>query len=231
MRGADVAVWRVPLDATRAPDARAVAGLSEAERTRAGLFVTEALRNRWLGAHVALRAILADALGVAPSTIGYGVADAGKPFVAVPERHDIEFNLSDSGDVALVAVSRCGPVGVDVEQWHPHRDRLPLADAFFAEEEREALRILPPDERHAAFYRVWARKEAFIKATGLGLAFGLSRFAVSIAADTPQLLRIDDDPRLRGRWQLMDVPVPAGHAGALALPEGAHHVAWGSWVP
>jgi 4'-phosphopantetheinyl transferase len=231
MSEADVAVWRVPLDPTRAPEDCALAELSEAERARGALFVTDALRNRWFTAHVALRRILADALAVSPTAIRYAATAEGKPFLDAPNARGLEFNLSDSGDLALIAVSRCGAVGVDVEQFHPLRDRTPLADSFFAEEERAALRALPETERTAAFYRIWARKEAFIKAIGVGIGFGLTRFAVSSDAAAPRLLRIDADARVDRAWQLMDVPVPDGYAGALVTPEGVHRIDWKAWVP
>lgn len=231
MSTADVAVWRVPLDPTRAPEAGALAELSDAERARAALFATDQLRNRWFCAHVALRRILAAALDVAPASISYSTAAAGKPFIAQPAANGLEFNLSDSGDIALIAVSRCGPVGVDVEECRPKPDLLALAEGFFAEEERAALRALPSAEQAAAFYRIWARKEAFIKAIGLGLGFGLQRCAVSIEPDAPRLLRIDPDPRVLGAWQLMDAPVPDGYAGALVAPEGMLRIAWDTWIP
>lgn len=229
MSAADVAVWRVPLDPRRAPEPTALAELSDAERARAALFATDELRHRWFHAHVALRRILALTLHVDPASIGYRAGDAGKPHLDVRSPRGLEFNLSDSGDVALVAVSWSGPVGVDVEQHQPHRDATSLAQSFFASEECAALQALPAGERHAAFYRIWTRKEAFIKAIGLGLGFGLRRFAVSSAAEAPRFLRIDADARVHGAWHLMNVPSPDGYTGALALPEGVARVDWRTW--
>jgi 4'-phosphopantetheinyl transferase len=228
---ADVAVWRVPLDPARAPDAGALAELSPDERARAELFATDALRNRWLGAHVAMRRILARALDVAPAAIAYARAEAGKPFLATPAGSGVEFNFSDSGDLALVAVSRCGPIGVDVERCRPERDLMTLAESFFAAEERASLAELPASQQAAAFYRIWSRKEAFIKAIGQGLRFGLERFAVSVEAESPRLLRVDGDPRAEGSWQLQDVPVADGYAGALVAPTRASRVDCISWIP
>ena len=231
MSTADVAVWRVPLDPASAPDPGALAELSPDERARAELFATDALRNRWLGAHVAMRRILARALDVAPATIAYGKAEAGKPFLAAPAGSGVEFNFSDSGDLALVAVSRCGPIGVDVELCRPERDLMTLAQSFFAAEERAALGALPASEQAAAFYRIWSRKEAFIKAIGLGLQFGLERFAVSVEAGSPRLLRVDADARAEGSWQVRDVPVAEGYAGALVAPTHAGRIDCISWFP
>jgi 4'-phosphopantetheinyl transferase len=227
---AGVAVWRVPHDPSSAPAAGALAELSGAERERAALFATDALRNRWFHAHVALRRILARELGVAPAMLTYDIADVGKPFLGGAARGALEFNLSDSGDLALIAVSRAGPVGVDVEQCRPERDLLVLAESFFAEEERAALRALPAHELTDGFYRIWARKEAFIKAVGLGLGFGLTRFAVSSAAHDPRFVRIDPDARVRGGWRLVDVEVPRGYAAALVVPDTALAIEVRDWV-
>lgn len=229
MTAADVAVWRVPLDPHRAPESAALAELSEAERDRGARFVTEALRNRWFRVHIATRRILASVLGVAPATIAYGVSTTGKPFVGSPEARGLEFNLSDSGDLALVAVSWCGPVGVDIERCHPSHDPLPLSASAFAEEERAALDALSAEERTAAFHRTWVRKEAFIKAIGVGIGYGLARFAVSSDAGPARLLRIDADARADESWQLVDVPVPAGYAAALVAPARAQRFVWDDW--
>jgi 4'-phosphopantetheinyl transferase len=230
VKTADVAIWRVPLEPSSAPQAGALAELSTDEHERAALFATDELRNRWLHGHVALRRILARHLGVAPERIVYGRSERGKPFLA-PPHGALEFSFSDSGDLALVAVSEQGPVGVDVEACRPHRDLLTLAESFFAPEERAALWKAAESDRAPMFYRIWARKEAFIKAIGEGLAFGLERFAVTGDADRPRFVRIDRDPRAAGEWQVRDVSVAGGYAGALVAPAQLNTVEFVDWRP
>jgi 4'-phosphopantetheinyl transferase len=210
-----VRVWRIVLDAVHAPSAEAVAELSEEERARAARFATDALRNRWLHGHVATRRILARELGVAPFAIGYGAESAGKPFVATPAGSGIQFSFSDSGERALLAVGRHGVLGVDVEVHRPLSDLEGIAERFFAREERAALFAVPDDDRETAFYRLWTRKEAYIKALGTGLGHPLSRFVMTLASDDVRLVTVDDDAAAAARWSVCAIDVGAGYEGAL----------------
>lgn len=213
-----VTVWRIPLDPARSPDAEALVELSEAERARAALFATDALRNRWLTAHVAMRRILARELGVRPDEIAYGAGTAGKPFIASPAGSGVEYSFSDSGDLALLAVGRGGALGVDVEAHRPISDLEGVAERFFAPEERIALFALPEAERRAGFYRLWTRKEAYIKAIGTGLGYALDRFVVTIGVEDVRLVREDDDATAAERLSLHTIAVPSGYEGALIGP-------------
>lgn len=213
-----VTVWRIALDPARSPDAEALAELSEAERARAALFVTDALRNRWLTAHVAMRRILARELGVRPDEIVYGAGTAGKPFIASPAGSGVEYSFSDSGDLALLAVGRGGALGVDVEAYRSISDLAGVAERFFAPEERAALFALPESERRTGFYRLWTRKEAYIKAIGTGLGHALDRFVVTIGVGDVRLVREDGDASAAERWSLHTVAVPPGYEGALIGP-------------
>ena len=82
-----------------------------------------------------------------------------------------------------------------------------------------------------AFFNCWTRKEAFIKATGEGLAHALDAFVVSLVADEPaRFLDIDGDPAALARWTLHDLHPPAGYAGALVV-EGAPRAVEVRWWP
>lgn len=210
-----VRVWRIALDPTRAPDAVALAELSEEERARAARFATDALRNRWLHGHVATRRILARALGVAPNAIEYGAAPAGKPFVAAPAGSGIEFSFSDSGDLALLAVGRGVALGVDLESRRPRTDLSGVAKRFFAAEECAALFALPESERDAGFHRLWTRKESYIKALGTGLAHPLAAFVVTLASDDARFVSIDGDRAAAARCAMRSIDVGADYEGAL----------------
>jgi 4'-phosphopantetheinyl transferase len=227
-----VTVWRIALDPARGPSVEPIAELSDAERARATLFVSDALRNRWLHGHVATRRILARELGVAPEAVVYGAAAAGKPFVAAPAGSGVEFSYSDSGDLALVAVGSpdadpksgdptVGALGVDVEAYRPMSDMDGIAKRFFAEEEREALFALPETERVAGFYRLWTRKEAYIKAIGTGLGHALDRFAVTIGMQDVRILHDGNDRSVAARLALHAVPVGEGYEAALVAPRAS----------
>lgn len=218
MSAGAVTVWRIALGAAGPPDAAAVAELSEAERSRAARFATDALRDRWLHGHCAMRSILARELRVDPRAVAYGRGPHGKPFVAEPTGGGVEFSYSDAGDLALLAVSRAGPVGVDVESIQRHVEVDAIAESRFAPPERDALRALTGPERSGRFSRIWARKEAALKATGEGLSSGLAKVEVPIAAAlsaaTPFAI-----PGSTSRWTLEDLDVAPGYVAALVRPE------------
>jgi 4'-phosphopantetheinyl transferase len=153
--GIDLRLWWVDLDT--APSA--AAALPDAVRQRAARFVREADRRRHLASHAALQALLGGAAWLRGAH--------GKPALATPPPH---FNLSRRDGVAAVALSHTHEVGVDVETLRPIDDARELAALHFTPREREAV----ADD--AAFLRVWTRKEACMKATGLGLSLPPSSF-------------------------------------------------------
>lgn len=210
-------MWRIALDPSRPPAAAAVAELSGAEHDRAAGFVTDAIRNRWLHGHVAMRRILAGVLGVDPRAIAYGAGASGKPFLAAPAGTGVEFNYSDSGELALLAVTTAGPVGVDVEAMRRLPELERITERFFSAEEREAILALPEGERAGAFHRVWARKEAYIKAVGDGLAHGLHRFAVTHAKGDARFVHLDGSREAAAGWTLAEVEVAEGYEAACAV--------------
>lgn len=228
-----ITVWRIPLDPSVPPTDRGIATLSDDERARAARFRFDQDRNRWLAAHVAMRRILADELGVAPERIAYAHGPKGKPSLAAPEDTGLEFNLSDSADLALLAVSHDGPLGVDVEHVARIPDIRAIAASHFAPEERDRLFALSEDEQVDAFYRLWTRKEAYIKAIGTGLTFALDRFAVTLEPASPRLLHVDGDAARAHGWSLVDVSPGAGYVGALAAPRArvGEAVTQRAWMP
>lgn len=207
-----ISVWRISLDSPAALSAGRLAWLSASEQERASRFRFPRDAMRWRIAHVALREILGSAMGCAPAAVSL-VADAlGKPRIPGGP----QFNLSHSGDMALVAVGGDEPLGVDVELVRPVPEMRGIAESHFAHEERDALYEVEERFRTEAFYRCWTRKEAFVKATGSGVGPALARFAVSIAAEPVRLLRADSEPSVAA-WTLLDLRLELPYIGALAV--------------
>jgi phosphopantetheinyl transferase len=147
--------------------------LAPDEADRAARFKFERDRMRWTRARSALRRIVGEVLGVTPRSVQFRYGVNGKPAV---EGSGIEFNLSHSGDYALVAVSRNAiPVGVDIEKMRPDIDLLPLL-------ERLGETDLPSST--AELYARWARREARAKAAGgqLFIAPAGNIIAIDLAA-------------------------------------------------
>lgn len=187
--------------------------LRRAERLRGGI-----LRRRWMASHVALRRALAVELDVPPQSLEFMTDEGGKPHLAGAHAGALEFSLSHSAALAVVAVSRGTPVGVDVELVESITDSNAVARRHFTHEEWHALDRLAGRERVDAFYRIWTRKEAYIKATGAGLGHALDRFVVSHEPDDARILSIDGDVPAAAAWTLRDLRLDAPYVGAVAVP-------------
>lgn len=169
----EVHLWRVDLDGERDP-----ACLSPGEREAAARFADPDEGRRRAAARVALRTLLGGYLDRAPAALRFGTGPQGKPFLE--DAPGLEFNLSHSGPDALVAAARM-TVGVDLERTVRRApvDERRLANRFFTPEEVAAWQV--GRRTDAAFFRLWTRKEAVLKAHGGGLAAGLDRFSVAAA--------------------------------------------------
>lgn len=224
----DVHVWRVPL--AQPPDAVAALTrlLADDERDRAARFHFERHRAAFTVARGALRMLAGRYLGHAPERLVFGYRDRGKPYLVAPDDDDLRFNVSHSGDVGLVCFARGREVGIDVEQKRALQDLLALARTSFSAHELAALCRLAPADHHEAFFACWSRKEAFIKATGEGIA-QLAAFDVSLAPGEPaRLLRVPDEPA-GPRWSLHDLPAIPGCAAALVVDGIAPAIACWDW--
>ena len=170
-----VHVWAVPLDAGWADDE---SPLSADERRRAELFRRPEARRRFVAARVGLRVILGRYLGRGPADVPIDLEPAGKPRLAAAGvgESTLEFNLSHSGELALVAVADGGAVGVDVERLRPVKRLEEIAVRFFSRREHDAILAAAPAGRPDAFLRCWTGKEAVLKAIGLGLGHPLDSF-------------------------------------------------------
>ncbi len=195
--GIDLQLWWADLDA-----AWDTAALPDAVRQRAARLVRERDRRRHLASHAALRHLLGER--------GPWVRGAyGKPALAVPPPH---FNLSRRDGAAAVALSMTHEVGVDVETLRAIDDARELAALHFTPGEREGV----ADD--AGFLRVWTRKEACMKATGLGLGLAPSAFECGAQAQ-PRTVRV---AVAEGAWTLLvhtprvDAPLVVSWALVLA---------------
>ena len=166
-----------------------------------------------------LRRLLGRYTDLPPVSLRFVAGPNGKPELAAEcNPNALQFNRTDSESLALYAFCRERRVGIDVEKLRATRDMEALARSFFTANETAALLSLPEAQRVSAFYACWTRKEAYLKARGDGLTFGLNRFEVSLLPNAPALL-LDTpfDPAETLRWSLHDLDVPPGYAAALAV--------------
>lgn len=194
--------------------------LSPDEVARAARFVFPLHRARFIVARAALRRLLAAYTGSPPQDLRFARGPMGKPMLAHPGV-ELGFNLSHSGGYAAYAVTAGGDVGVDLEVVRPLADLESVATQFFSPRENEDLRSLSGADRLRGFYECWTRKEAFLKATGVGLARPLDSFSVTLGPHLPP--RIQDtspDAEERDRWSLFSLEPRPGILTAVALPRG-----------
>jgi len=206
-------IWRIALsDANWAEELWPV--LDSAEQNRARRFLCAALKRRYIIAHGALRLILANISHRSTADLQFIINPWGKPYL---EAGNVVFNLSHSRDLALCAVASAGEIGVDIESFRPAEpsERLALARRFFHSEEYYSLSMVTEAAQNAAFIRYWTRKEAYIKAKGLGLSLPLHQFHINFTG-APALISSEYCPADVGKYRLWEISVPLGYWASLA---------------
>lgn len=181
-----VHVWRIWLDLSKATVQGLFAELSDTEKEKVSSFHKEVDSRRYAAAHAGTREILSKYLNLPPAEIEFTNNPYGKPEINSKKNSlTLCFNLTHSNAVAILAVSVDTPLGVDIEKITRNVDVAALAQRFFSPGEIKYLLNLPDEEQKAAFFRCWTRKEAYIKALGMGLSIPLDQFEVSLDLDGP----------------------------------------------
>lgn len=206
----DIHVWAVPLWGEPEPF---LPLLSKAERERTERLQILDHRRRYAIAHGALRAILGGYVGEDPALLQFRVGPRGKPYLR--DQKDLFFNLSHSGQLALVALAHA-EVGVDLEKKRHLESLRDIAQRHFSACEYAELSRLDGEQQLCGFYRVWTCKEAFIKALGAGLSLRLDVFDVAVDG-AMRFLGFRDRDDAPDAWTLCDVSPGPAFAAALAI--------------
>jgi 4'-phosphopantetheinyl transferase len=222
----EIHVWRAALDRPLGAIQQLEVTLSADEVARARQFYSARLRLRYVAGRGLLRVILSRYLDVPPGAIAFRYGAHGKPALAPGDAglSPFHFNVSHAQGMVVYAIARRA-VGIDVEYRRRHVEILRLARRFFAPAEQAAVAAAPPETVNDLFFQIWTRKEAYIKATGKGLAQPLQTFDVLSGAGVDVIyveLAGAGQPRLR--WQLHDLDPHPDFASALAAPDGAWQV-------
>lgn len=212
----EVHLWRFPLVSPQSLEHL----LDEHELQRARRLLDPDKARAFVVARARLRQILAGYLSLAPEKLTFAYGPAGKPELAGLAAPPA-FNLAHSGNWGLCAVAGRGEVGVDVETINLDLDYTSLARRFFSEAEKQWLSNCPESRRRRCFFRVWTRKEAWLKGKGGGFSdpaqdLGATHLAVGCTCD--------------GGWWLRNVPLARGAVAALALSRRCSVVQrWNAW--
>lgn len=242
LRRGEVALWFVSLQEPNSTVEAAAQVLSAAEMRRADQFRFLLHRIRFVLAHAALRHILCIYSACPASSIDFAISPRGKPSLVnrnKGETGEIEFNLSHSEDLAVVAVSFGSILGVDVEQVREMPDWPQMARQFFSDVEIAAIERVPPHQAGMMFLRFWTRKEALLKAMGTGLQDDLSSFCTAADdLDQASVVRLPELPEVfdlfgKGGYEqgftLRSFEVE-GFVGAFAVDGPVSSVRWLQWV-
>jgi 4'-phosphopantetheinyl transferase len=211
----EIHVWEFPLDAPESTVAEAGEVLSPDERQRAVRFHFERDARRFRIARSRMRSILGLYLQHPASELRFVYAEHGKPSIENPEK-DIRFNLSHSGEQAVLAVVQGREVGVDIEQIRENVEIDQLAERFFSGSEKEFLRPLARADKLRNFFRFWTCKEAFLKAQAVGLTRSLASFTVDLNAVPPRLSGTEETQGEESKWSLRELACESGYKSALA---------------
>jgi 4'-phosphopantetheinyl transferase len=215
LRPGEVHVWRVSLAASPELPELAAGFLSDDETERARRFHFAVHRDRYLAGRLALRRLLGGYLGSGPGDVAFAYSAQGKPRLRDWHGSALRFNVSNSADLALIAVAAGQEVGIDVEQLRADSDPLSVPEAFFTPAEVEWIRH--SEDRVRAFFTCWVRKEAALKAWGTGLALALDSFDVLPATAPAARIR---HPHVSGEWTLRNLVPGDGYAAALVVEGG-----------
>lgn len=193
--------------------------LSRDERDKAMRFRRDADRDRYVASHAMVRLVLSRYAGAPPASLEFGVGEHGKPELEQDPGFPLSFNLSHSGDLALLAISGEPAVGVDVEEIRNNVDVPALAATVLSDAELRVLHGAPIEAQHSLFFRCWVRKEAVLKACGLGLALEPRQVAVLRDESGSDPCTVTVLPAInQANWGVRDVEISDRYAAAVAAP-------------
>ena len=212
-----VHVWAASLQVSPKALKMFAASLAPDETERATRFRFPIHRDRFIAGRGLLRQLLATYLGVEPRSLDFRYGARGKPALAGSSR-GVQFNVAHSEDLLLMAITRDGVVGVDVERVRGLPDFEELVSQFFSPNECSQFRKLSSEQKPAAFFNLWTRKEAWLKATGEGITHLLNQVEVSFLPSEPAwLIRLPNAYVNTSSWSLYELAPQPGFTAALAL--------------
>ena len=228
----EVHVWRSSLDLPAEVQSTLETTLDREELERAARFATDQLRNRWVVGRGILRTLLGSYLDESPAALQFRYGEHEKPFLAgaLAER-GIDFNVSHSRSLALLAFARERQIGVDVEWIRDDLEQAEIASRFFSTTESGQLLDLPAAEQVERFFALWTCKEAFVKAQGGGITFGLSRFDVQLGAEAETVPIVSNEEEASfSPWYAIRFDPGPGFAGALAVEDRTADISLWDWA-
>ncbi len=194
--------------------------LNNEEQNRAARFIREQDRSHFIAARGILRNILSRYINIAPHNIEFEYGEKGKPSLILEQnQRKIYFNLAHSNHLAIYAITSINHLGIDIEYSKRNIEALDIAERFFSKNEIASLRVLPSAEQLSGFYKIWTRKEAFVKAIGVGLSHPLDQFSVDGSLDKSAIKLHTQNPSIKNDWYIYNVAISQEYVAALSLED------------
>jgi len=210
-------VWLVPVSQSETIWAERLGMCSQQER---GLILSmnpSARRQRAIAWGVR-REILASYLNCRPESLDFAMGEHGKPRVAGAMYPEIDFNLSYSEHSILFGLARGCRIGVDVEASIEINFDEVVRTFLSAREITEWERLASTPERKTAFYQAWTRKEAYLKACGVGLLRSPTSLEVSFCTgSSPAIVSCARDPEASARWKVVEICIEPATIGSVVV--------------
>ncbi|MCI0504571.1 MAG: 4'-phosphopantetheinyl transferase superfamily protein [Gammaproteobacteria bacterium] len=196
---------------------RILSVINEEEQSRAQRLINAAHRDNFRLVRGALRLCLEQYLGLPAETLRFTVNPYGKPEIDPAQNpRALRFNVSHSHQMVafIFTLGKC--VGIDIEFIKPLRNMDGLARHVCNPRELTEFNALDFAARREAFFRLWTRKEAFIKAKGQGLSMGLR--SIYIGIDTNSAARpVQYRDNWLNNWLVKDLACDPQYKSAVAI--------------
>jgi 4'-phosphopantetheinyl transferase len=217
-------IWVVDLDQWNLSCVEAMQQFPDAEAGKARRFRFKIHRDRYVKGRFMLRSLLGMYLGIDFYDQEFHVSRYGKP--ALQDSYgdnSIHFNISNSGNIYVCAFNQSSDTGIDIEKIQELPDMDQIVAASFSDEERRKFHSLSEPDRKRAFFQYWARKEAWLKAMGMGLSYPMNNVDTVTEDENSSLLMVKTEGAdISNQWTILDLDICTGFASALAL-KGEHH--------
>lgn len=225
-----VHVWRTRLDDSHERACRFRPYLSDDEHTKADRCRTPHPQYQFVITRGLLRILLSQYTGVPPTELHFVTHPQGKPMLETPSFLDIQFNVSHTQGMALIAIALQDAIGIDVEHIDRNVSDIDISERYFSTRESAHLSSLPSSERRHQFFSHWTCKEAYLKMLGEGITGGLAQCELSIEPDQPTVgLSRLDRPSQREKFSLYRMSVGAEHTGAVASACPRAQISYWDW--
>jgi len=209
-------IWRISVSDSAARVTSLAASLDSIEQQRARAYLSGSARFEFVTGRAVLRRLLARLLGVPPGEVSFSIGKFGKPALAAAHNSRLTFSLSHSAGWVLCALGWNRDLGIDLQRHAARMDHLALARWVCSPEELREIEGRVGPEQVASFYTCWCRKEAVLKALGVGLSFPVQSLDV---LSQPGTVVLDGEAAslAQGPWHVRDLETQPGHSAAIAI--------------